>query len=78
MYTIADSLKDEGRAEGRQLSLRSVLERILMTKFGELPETVAETIAVADLDTLNDWVVAAAVAKTLAEVGIEAASQSPE
>ena len=73
MYTMANRLMDEGGAEGQQISLRSALERILITKFGALPETTMRAIAAADLDTLNDWVVAAAVAKTLAEVGIESA-----
>ena len=78
MYTIADEMRDEGiaqgRQEGRQISLRAVLEQILVTKFGALPDAIQQTIAAADLDTLNDWVVAAAIAKTLAEVGIESAN----
>ena len=86
MYSYADSLIDqgiekgrtEGRTEGAQLSLRAILEQILVTKFGALPETVTQTIAAADLDTLNGWVLAAAVANTLAEVGISGANQSPE
>ena len=84
MYTMANRLMDEGmakgivkgRAEGRaeaQASLRATLEQILATKFGPLPATVLPTIAAADLDTLNGWALAAAVARTLAEVGIESA-----
>ena len=74
MYSYADALKDEGRAEGKQFSLRAVLKQILAAKFGTLPETVTQAIASADLDTLNGWVVAAAVATNLAEVGIESAN----
>ena len=82
MYSYADSLMDkgiaqgiaQGRQEGAQLSLRAILEKILAAKFGPLPDAVTQTIQAANLDTLNGWVVSAAVAKTLAEVGIESAN----
>ena len=75
MYTLANKFEDQGIEKGQQLSLRAVLEQILVKKFGTMPDGLSETIADADLDTLNGWVVAASVANTLAEVGITSTSK---
>lgn len=64
----------EGRAEGEMRGeakgLRRALETVLLRRFGALPPAVEAALAVADLDTLDGWLRAAATANTLAEVGI--------
>jgi len=51
MGTIAETLRAEGRAEGRAWSLIRVLE----SRFGSLPQGIRDRIAGADPDQLDAW-----------------------
>lgn len=77
--TIADVLKDEGRAEGRTEgrtegrveATRSNLFQLLRRRFGELPQDTVDHIeGTDDLEQLNGWFGRAITAESLEEVGI--------
>jgi hypothetical protein len=68
--TIAAELKEEGAVR----AARRILLRLLRRCFGEVPQDTAAVIEVtADLGRLEDWNVRVVTAKTLKEVGINAA-----
>jgi len=69
--------RKQGREQGREENIqktRSVLEQILIARFGRLPKKTTKTIAAADFDTVTGWLLTAATAKTLADVGIGSAN----
>jgi len=67
--TIAEQLKDEGRL----ISRREVLLRLLRAKFGEPPADVAATVeGCTDIAQLDAWSEALLRARRLADVGIKA------
>jgi len=76
MQTIADMLKDEGRAkglaEGRVKGLAEgegkSLMRLLERRFGTLSPDVRERIAAANLDQLDRWLDLALDADSLGAV----------
>jgi len=69
--TIADELKDEGRAEGSLQTARETLIRQIRRRFGEVPEeTVAVIQSTSDLDRLNDWLDLVVTAETLEQIDI--------
>jgi hypothetical protein len=61
---------EQAEARGEARMLRSALERVLLRRFGDLPDDVVAALAVADVATMNAWLDAAATAASLAEVGI--------
>jgi len=74
--TIAEALRDEGRAEGhaegRVEYARSTLLRLLRKRFGEVPQDTADCIeGTSDLDQLNVWVDRIITAEILEDMGIE-------
>lgn len=69
--TIAELLREEGRAEGAIRSLRQVLLLQLETRFGEVPEGIRNRIEHTDsVDQLNIWLKAFVRARKLSGVGI--------
>ncbi|MBN2491920.1 MAG: DUF4351 domain-containing protein, partial [Planctomycetes bacterium] len=81
--TMADVLRDQGRAEGwdrgraegwdkgRVQNARETLVRLLRRRFGEVPEeTIALIESTADLEKLSGWLDRFATAQTLEDVGI--------
>ena len=69
--------QEQGRKQRREENIqktRSVLEQILIARFGRLPKKTTKTIAAADFDTVTGWLLTAATAKTLADVGIGSAN----
>lgn len=75
MYTMADSLRDEGRDKGRIEGLvagqRSTLLHFIAEKFGNVPENVREAIQLADGKTLDKLVPRILKAQTASEIRIE-------
>ena len=74
--TMADVLRDQGRAEGwdkgRVQNARETLVRLLRRRFGEVPEgTIAVIESTADLEKLSGWLDLVVTAETLEDVGIE-------
>ena len=71
--TIAEALRDEGRAEERVESARSTLLRQLRRKFKDVPQDVTERIeGTSDLEQLTVWLDRFATAERLEDVGIDA------
>ena len=69
--TIAEALRDEGRAEGHVKGLRATLRRQLTRRFGEIPaDLVAIIESTADLEQLMAWLDRFATAERLEDVGI--------
>jgi hypothetical protein len=76
--TIAQEMEEKGRRKGRReeaISARQqTLLRQLRTRFGELPEPTAAAVrASRDVGQLDAWLERFAVARTLEDVGIQAA-----
>ncbi|MBN2491607.1 MAG: DUF4351 domain-containing protein, partial [Planctomycetes bacterium] len=77
--TMADVLREQGRAEGqvqgwdkgRVQNARETLMRQLRRRFGEVPEhTIAVIESTADLEKLSGWLDRFATAETLDEIGV--------
>jgi putative YhgA-like transposase len=69
--TIAEALRDEGRAEERVESARSTLLRQLRRKFGDISQDMAERIeGTTDLERLTTWLDRIVTVETLEEMGI--------
>jgi hypothetical protein len=72
MPTIAETLIEQGRAEGRAESIqageRRLLLRLLERRFGKVPKTYQIRIATADADTLLFWSEQVLSAQRLADV----------
>ncbi|MBF0110855.1 MAG: DUF4351 domain-containing protein [Magnetococcales bacterium] len=47
--------RQDGWQDGRQAEAVAVLRRLLSRRFGRLPERVSDTVAQADLPTLETW-----------------------
>ncbi len=78
--TWADKLKEEGRQEGRQEGRRvgliegkrGTLLRLLMAKFGPLPEATSLSVeALESLDELDSYLDRVLKARSLEEMGLE-------
>jgi hypothetical protein len=51
--TIAESIREEGRAEGQLVALRRVLRQLLADRFGAVPEGLLQRIDTgSDVDRL--------------------------
>jgi hypothetical protein len=69
--TIAEALREEGRAEERVDSARSTLLRQFRRKFGDISQDVAERIeGTTDLERLTTWLDQIVTVETLEEMGI--------
>jgi putative YhgA-like transposase len=69
--TIAEALRDEGRAEGHVSGLRTTLRRLLIRRFGEIPPDLVVIIeGTTDLEHLNGWLDQVVTAERLEDVGI--------
>src|SRR5262249_11817328 len=69
--TIAQMLRDEGRAEARREHAAGTRLLQLRLRFGELPAAVEQTVqATRDVEQLERWLDRFATAKSLSEVGI--------
>jgi hypothetical protein len=60
--------REEGREEGREQTLCELLEELLVTRFGPLPETVRERLEGADSTQLSLWFRRGLTAAALDEV----------
>ncbi len=70
--TIAEALRDEGRAEERVNSARSTLLRQLCKRFDEVPQEIADRVeGTSDLEQLTVWLDRIVTAETLEAMGIE-------
>ncbi len=70
--TIAETLRDEGRAEARVEISRSTLLRLIRKRFGAVPhDTVDRIEGTSDLEQLTVWLDRIVTAETLEEMGIE-------
>lgn len=70
--TIAEALKEEGRAEGATQALQRTLVRLLRSKFKRIPEGVTKRIeTTTDVTQLDAWLDAHGRAKKLSDLGIE-------
>lgn len=61
-------VRDEGVAEGRKAGERSLLLRLLRTRFGELPPAAVARIEAAEMADLERWSERLFGARTLADV----------
>jgi predicted transposase YdaD len=69
--TIADALKDEGRAEGEKKGLKLALIRQLRTRFGQLPPKVIQRInRTKETRQIETWLDRVLTASTLDEMEI--------
>ena len=66
--TMAERLRDEGRAEGRTEALIEVLEGILRTRFGAVPDEDVQRLRSASCEALRRWLDRALTAETLEDV----------
>ncbi len=57
---------EEGRSDHED-AMRTLLLRVLESKFGELNETTLDRIAEAELDVLEHWIVDVITARSMAE-----------
>ena len=74
LSTMAQELEARGEARGIALgearTIRQAVETVLRSRFGAIPVAVTQSLAAADLLTLQTWLQRAAQAATLEEVGI--------
>ena len=68
IMTVAEQLRQEGRVEGRDEGVASVLRRQLSQKFGPLPEEVLARLDAATYEQLTTWIDRILVADSLAAV----------
>jgi hypothetical protein len=69
--TMAEVLKEEGRAEGATQALRRALTRQIRAKFKRVPEGVVRRIEnTTDVAQLDAWLDGFARARQLTDVGI--------
>jgi hypothetical protein len=69
--TIAEALREEGRAEGAAQSLREALLRLLRIKFRNIPPGIERRVENTDsVEQLNTWLDALVTARRLSRVGI--------
>jgi hypothetical protein len=74
VQSMADVLREEGRAEGASAALRAALLAQLRTKFGRVPRATERLVrATNDLTRLNEWLTRFATATSLEDVGINPA-----
>jgi hypothetical protein len=66
--TMAETLRRQGRNEGREETQRENLLKLLHLRFGVLPEPVLARIRQADLDQMDVWFERGVTATTLAAV----------
>ena len=66
--SIADRLRMEGMAKGREEERRALVTRQLTLRFGELPAPVRSRIESANGEQLNTWAERLVTASTLEEV----------
>jgi len=64
--------REEGREEGREQTLCELLDELLVTRFGPLPETVRSQLVAADAAQLSIWFRRALTASTLDAVFADA------
>ena len=68
MATIAEQLRQEGEARGRQEGQRALLARQLRARFGEVPERPLERVNAATDEQLERWAERVLTAGSLEEV----------
>lgn len=60
----------EGNAEGKASGLRLALIATLEERFGALPPRVSDMIERADADTVLEWILRAAKARSVSDLGL--------
>lgn len=68
VMTLADRLREEGRAEGRDQGRQDLLLRLLALRFGELPDSALAHVRSAAAEKLDMWAENVLTAASLDEV----------
>jgi hypothetical protein len=68
MSTIAEQLRQEGEAKGRQEGQRGIVLKQLRIRFGEVPDRVVARLDAATSEQLDRWAERILTAKTIDDV----------
>jgi hypothetical protein len=73
---MALTLEQKAEARGAEQQARVALETVLTARFGTLPDEIRRILTTADTESMNTWLLRAATAAALDDVGIRGQAPS--